>query len=98
MPEFIVREMMPKTKLQTPPVEAYITIGPASAPGNRVVAACFSVDGVSGAEYARRLAAAPDLLEACKAALKDYTQFIPSANAIPTILRAAIAKAEGGAA
>jgi hypothetical protein len=34
-----------------------------------------------------------ELLEACKAALADYEEHIPSATAIPAILRAAIAKA-----
>jgi len=36
-----------------------------------------------------------DLLEACETALKDYQQHIPSAETVPNILRAAIAKARG---
>src|SRR5262249_38306890 len=42
---------------------------------------------------AHLMAAAPELLEACKAALADYEAHIPSATSIPAILRAAIANA-----
>ena len=35
------------------------------------------------------------LMAACEAALKDYEQYLPSAATVPSILRAAIAKARG---
>jgi hypothetical protein len=50
------------------------------------------------AANARLIAAAPELLDACNAALTDYEACMPGATSMRAILRAAIAKATGGAA
>jgi hypothetical protein len=55
---------------------------------------CFREDDEHNAN-ARLIAAAPDLLAACKVALEYLAPVCISSQAIPNMLRAAIAKAEG---
>ena len=83
----------------TPPPSGEQTIGSGSAGGVIVAVATTGVDmeAITLAN-AHLIAAAPDMLEALKAALSLIEIIIPFDGEVNRMVRNAIAKAEGGAA
>lgn len=75
----VPRSILPNSKLLTPKPDAYITSGSHDAPGNRVVAAVYSVDGSSAVANAERLAHCwnchDDLVEALEGMMKDHAGY-----------------------
>ena len=83
---WVAHTMLPDSILNSPKPVAYITAGGRNEPGNRIVAAIFDVDGLSGSHTAQEIVTACNSYDALVDALAESERLLQTIrNGYPDI-------------